>query len=70
MVKNKVVDNKEVFLFKRKTTLVVDNKRGSFVTTTQFLPFVSMSSIIKVYFCSDVKRDRHFLHHVHMRRVI
>ena len=31
MVKNKAVVNKAVFLFKRKTTLVVADKRGSFV---------------------------------------
>ena len=38
MVKNKVVDNKIVFLFKRKTTVVVDNKRGSFVIDNSLAP--------------------------------
>ena len=38
VVKNKLVDNEVVFLFKRKTTLVVDNKRGSFVIENSLSP--------------------------------
>ena len=51
MVKNKVVDDKVVFLFKRNTALVVDNKRNSFVVDNSFSP-VCMSSISEVYFAA------------------
>lgn len=38
MVKNKVVENKLVFLLKRKTILVVDDKQGSFVIDNSLSP--------------------------------
>ena len=49
MVKNKVVDNKVVFLFKRETTLVADDKHEIFFIAPHFLPSVSKLSIAKVY---------------------
>ena len=51
MVKNKVVDDKVVFLFKRNTALVVDNKRNSFVVDNSFSP-VCKSPISEVYFAA------------------
>ena len=38
MVKNKVVDNKVVFLFKRETTLVVDDKHENCFIAPHFSP--------------------------------
>ena len=70
MVKNKGVDNKVVFVFKRKTTLVVDNKRNSFVNDNTCLPAVSKSSISQLsLFLQRRKRGRHFLHNCHTQVV-
>ena len=57
MVKNKLVNDKVVFLFKRKTTLVVNNKHSSFVIDNS-LPPVCVKSILQ--------RHKQFLKSSHM----
>ena len=59
-----VIENKTVFLLKRKTTLVVDNKRGCFVVDKQLLTTTTFSQcLLPAVFRNDM-RSEHYSYHV------